>query len=148
MKRIFFLLCASLGTSLLWADPNVLPAPQEENGFIYFQADQAFADPDAKTINLQGNVQITQQTKEGDVRTATGENITVDQLNTTFSSVGPMHMEGMGATLEGENISLNYQTKDYYAENIQTEYPPLRILSAQSVSAKDGTQRFKKAVLT
>jgi len=148
MKRIFFFLCVSLGASLLWADPNVLPTPQEENGFIYFKADQAFADPDAKTINLQGNVQIVQQTKEGDVRTAIGENITLDQANTTFSSVGPMQVEGMGATLSGENISVNYQTKDYYAENIQTEYPPLRILSAQSVSSKNGTQHLKKAVLT
>ena len=148
MKRFVFLLGALVAVSPVWAEPNVLPAPQEENGFLYFTADQAYADPNAKTINLQGNVTLTQETKDGDVRKATGENVTLDQLNTTFSSVGPMHVEGMGATLDGENISVNYKTKDYYAENIQTEYPPLRVLSAKSVSAINGTQRLKGAVLT
>ena len=148
MKRfLLFVLLGTLGGPL-YGQPNTLPQPNQQEGFIYFTADQASADPAAKKVNLQGNVQIVQQTPEGQIRTATGENLTFDQLHTTIYSSGPMHVEGMGATVDGNNVSFNYQTKDYYAENIQTEYPPLRVLSAQSISAQEGTQRLKKAVLT
>lgn len=149
MKRLIFL-CAwvVLGSAALYGAPNTLPAPEEKDGFIYFSADQANADPNAKVVNLKGNVTIVQQTKDGQIRTATGEDITLDQLNTTFTSVGPMHVEGAGGVVDGQNVSVNYQTKDFYAENIQTQYPPLRVISAQSISSQDGTERLKKAVLT
>lgn len=148
MKR-FFLLCLLAVCGLpLFGEPNALPQPNEEEGFVYFSADEASADPAAKKINLKGNVQIVQQTPQGQVRTATGEDLTFDQLNSTISSVGPMHIEDGTGTVDGQNVSFNYQTKDYYAENIQTEYPPLRVISAQSISAENGTQHLKKAVLT
>ncbi|MBR3632825.1 MAG: LPS export ABC transporter periplasmic protein LptC [Elusimicrobiaceae bacterium] len=149
MKRfVFFLGLVALVGTPLWSAPRTLPAPEKEDGIIYFSADEASAEPSAKKINLKGNVHIVQQTPDGQLRTATGEDITFDQLNTTISSKGPMKVEGMGGTVEGNNVSVNYQTKDFYAENIQTEYPPLRILSAQSISSDNGTQRLKKAVLT
>ncbi len=137
------LFCASA-----WGAQRTLPAPQTEQGIIYFSADQAHANPTSKKVNLKGNVHITQQTPDGQIRTATGEDITFDQLHTTISSVGPMQVEGMGGTLNGNNVSVNYQTKDFYAEDIQTQYPPLRVLSAASISSDKGTQRLKKAVLT
>ena len=137
-----------IGCPALWSAQRTLPAPETEQGIIYFSSDQAFANPTDKKVNLKGNVHIVQQTVDGEFRTVTGEDITFDQLNTTLSSVGPMKVEGMGGVLEGDNISVNYVTKDFYAENIQTEYPPLRVLSAQSISSNNGTQRLKKAVLT
>ena len=120
MKR-FFLLCLLAVCGLpLFGEPNALPQPNEEEGFVYFSADEASADPAAKKINLKGNVQIVQQTPQGQVRTATGEDLTFDQLNSTISSIGPMHIEDGTGTVDGQNVSFNYQTKDYYAENIQT----------------------------
>ena len=149
MKRFFFFLGLLAVTGApVWSAPRTLPAPEKEDGIIYFSSDEAFADPTGKKINLKGNVRIVQQTPEGQLRTATGEDITFDQLNTTLSSKGPMKVEGMGGTLEGNNVSVNYQTKDFYAENMQTEYPPLRVLSAKSISSDNGTQRLEKAVLT
>lgn len=148
MKRLFFLLLVLGWATALWSEPNTLPAPQEDKGFVYFTADQAQADPTNKTVNLQGNVNIIQRTPDGQTRTATGEDITLDQLNTTLTSTGHMRVEGMGGVLEGDNVSVNYQTKDFYAENIQTQYPPLRIISAKSISSQDGTERLKGAVLT
>ena len=127
---------------------NTLPPPNGENGFIYFSAQEVAADPGAKKINLQGNVTLTQQTQDGQTRVATGQNITFDQLNTTVSSVGPMTVSGDGGTLEGENLSVNYQTKDFYAQNTSTQYPPLRVISARELSSLNGTQRLKDAVLT
>lgn len=149
MKRLFLLFGIGLGALPLWgASDNVLPPPPAEEGFVYFTADEASADPLTKKINLKGNVEIIQHLPNGQTRTATGDNITFDQPNTTISSVGPMHVEGNGGVLDGNNISVNYQTKDFYAENIQTEYPPLRVLSAESISSENGTERLKKAVLT
>lgn len=148
MKRLVCLFFAALGAVPVWGGSNVLPQPPDQQGFIYFSADQAQADPYAKTVRLTGNVQMTQQTQDGQTRTATGQDITLDQLNTTFTSVGPMRVQTESGVLQGDNVSVNYQTKDFYAENIETEYPPLRVLSAQSVSAQNGTERLKKAVLT
>ncbi len=148
MKDTALFLLVALGAAPLWSAPNVLPQPPEKEGFIYFTAKEANADHNAKTVNLKGDVTILQETQDGQIRTATGENITLDQLNTTFTSVGPMHVEGAGGVLDGNNVSVNYETKDFYAENIQTEYPPLRVLSAKSISSQNGTERLKDAVLT
>ena len=148
MKHL--LLCGLFGLFglPLCGESNTLPEPDTEQGFVYFSADEAAADPAAKKINLKGDVRIVQQTPQGQVRTATGEDLTFDQLHTTISSSGTMHIEDGSGTVDGQNVSFNYQTKDYYAENIQTEYPPLRVISAQSISAQNGTQHLKKAVLT
>ena len=149
MKKLPLLLVLFVSFSLpVWAEQNVLPQPDEEKGFVYFTADEASADPAAKKINLKGNVTLVQQTQTGEIRTAKGEDITFDQVNTTISSLGPMTVEGMGATVSGNNVSVNYKTKDFYAEDIQTEYPPLRVISAKEISMKDGTERLKGAVLT
>ena len=149
MKKLPLLLVWFVSFSLpVWAEQNVLPQPNEEKGFVYFTADEASADPAAKKINLKGNVTLVQQTQTGEIRTAKGEDITFDQVNTTISSLGPMTVEGMGATVSGNNVSVNYKTKDFYAEDIQTEYPPLRVISAKEISMKDGTERLKGAVLT
>ena len=131
-----------------WSADNVLPKPDGEEGFVYFTSDEAAADPNAKTVNLKGDVTIIQHTQEGQARTAKGEDITLDQRNTTVSSAGPMTVEGEGGTLSGNNISVNYETKDFYAENTSTVYPPLRVISAKELSSKQGTQRLKGAVLT
>ena len=149
MKKLPLLLVLFVSFSLpVWAEQNVLPQPDEEKGFVYFTADEASADPAAKKINLKGNVTLVQQTQTGEIRTAKGEDITFDQVNTTISSLGPMTVEGMGATVSGNNVSVNYKTKDFYAEDIQTEYPPLRVISAKEISMKEGTERLKGAVLT
>lgn len=130
------------------AADNTLPAPEGNNGFVYFTADQASADPAAKKVNLKGDVTIVQQTGDGQIRTVKGQDITLDQLNTTITSSGRMSVSGMGGTLEGDNVSVNYTTKDFYAENIQTVYPPLRVISAKEISMQNGTERLKGAVLT
>ena len=150
MKRILPLLLSLISgpVSFVYGADNTLPQPEEENGFVYFTAQQASADPAAKKVNLQGDVTITQHTQDGQERVAVGEDITLDQLNTTVSSVGPMTVTAEGGKLEGENLSVNYQTKDFYAQNTSTEYPPLRVLSAAELSSLDGTQRLKDAVLT
>lgn len=148
MKRLLLLVLLSLCAAALWAADRTLPAPEAENGFVYFTADEAAADPAAKKVNLKGNVTVIQQTADGQTRTVTGENLTLDQLHTSISSSGPMRVEGMGGTLEGTDVAFNYQTKDFTARQIQTEYPPLRVLSAKSISSQDGTQRLKGAVLT
>ncbi len=142
-----FLLLGILSVPLYGAD-NVLPEPNQEKGFIYFTSDEAYADPAAKKVSLKGNVTIVQQTADGQTRTVTGEDITLDQLNTTVTSVGPMTAEGMGGKLEGNNVSFNYTTQDFRAENTQTVYPPLRVISTKELSSKNGTQRLKGAVLT
>ena len=149
MKRLFpllFLVC--LLSAPVWSADNVLPKPDGEEGFIYFTSEEASADPAAKKVNLQGDVTIVQHTKEGFARTAKGEDITLDQANTTVSSVGPMQVETESGTLNGNNLSVNYETKDFYAENTSTVYPPLRVISAKELSSLDGTQRLKDAVLT
>ena len=99
MKRLFpllFLVC--LLSAPVWSADNVLPKPDGEEGFIYFTSEEASADPAAKKVNLQGDVTIVQHTKEGFARTAKGEDITLDQANTTVSSVGPMQVETESGT--------------------------------------------------
>ena len=56
--------------------------------------------------------------------------------------------DGLGGVLEGNNISVNYTTKDFTAENISTEYPPLRILSAKEISSQKGKQTLRGATVT
>ncbi len=148
IKRLLLPLLFSIAIVPARAADNVLPPPQSEEGTIYFSAQEASADPAAKKVNLQGDVTITQQTQDGQTRVASGEDITLDQQNTTVSSSGPMTVRAEGGELHGENLSVNYQTQDFYAENTSTVYPPLRVISAQQLSSQDGTQRLKKAVLT
>ena len=88
------------------AQERQLPPPNEE-GFIYFTAQQATLEPEQKKVNLTGDVTLIQKTPEGQKRTVTGQNITYDQLNTTISSVGPIRIEdGQGTVVNGENITV------------------------------------------
>ena len=64
MKRWILFLLLGIGWLPLSGEPNTLPTPNEEEGFIYFTADQASADPAAKKVNLKGNVHIVQQTAD------------------------------------------------------------------------------------
>ena len=130
------------------AQERTLPAP-DSDGFIYFTADNATVEPYSKKVNLTGNVTIIQKTPDGKKRTVTGENLTYDHENTTFTSVGPVTLEdGQGGVVRGENISGNYTTKDFKADNITTEYPPLRILGAKEISSKNGKQILRNAEVT
>ncbi len=141
---LLLLICAPLAV----AQERTLPAP-DNDGFIYFTADNATVEPDAKKVNLTGNVTLIQKTPEGKKRTVTGENITYDQLNTTLTSVGPVTLEdGQGSILRGENISGNYTTKDFTADNITTEYPPIRVLGAKEISSKNGKKILRHAEVT
>jgi len=143
----FLLGCTLCGLPLYAAD-RVLPAPTDD-GFIYFTADQAQLEPNEKTVQLEGNVKIIQKSPDGSTRTVTGENLKFDQLNTQISSVGPVHVEdSSGNQLNGNNIAFNYTTKDFSADTITTEYPPLRVLSAKEISSKNGKKILKKAVVT
>ena len=144
--RVIFLCC--LYATPLWAQPRVLPEPNEE-AFIYFTADQATLEPNEKKVNLTGNVTLIQKTADGKKRTVSGQNITYDQLHTTVSSVGPVTLEdGQGGFVYGENISANYTTQDFIGENLRTEYPPLRILRAKQISSKNGKKVLRGAEVT
>jgi len=148
MKRlsaVFFFLTVAL---LSWGADRVLPTPQEE-GFVFFTADKATLEPNKKTVQLEGNVKLVQQDANGSYRTITGENIKFDQINTQITSEGPMRVEDSGGSvLNGTNVSVNYTTKDFHADNISTEYPPLRVLSAKEVSSKNGKKILRKATVT
>lgn len=148
MKRIIAFLFACILSCAAYAQEKKLPAPPGEDGFVYFTADNAQVDPVAKTVNLEGNVTIVQETKDKQRRVVTGESITLDQARTEISSVGPMTVKSSGATLQGENMSVNYTTKDYWAENITTEYPPLRVISAKEISSVGGKETLRDATLT
>ncbi len=149
MKRFLLtFLLAYLLSAPAWAADNVLPPPTGD-GFIYFTADEANLEPKNKKVNLEGNVTIIQKTEDGKKRTITGQSITLDQLNTHISSVGPMTVSnGQGGTLQGENVSVNYTTKDFSAQNVTTEYPPLRIISAKEISSKNGKETLRGATVT
>ena len=149
MKRTSFTtLLILILAGFLHAQDRVLPQPNEE-AFVYFSADNAQVEPQSKKITLNGDVKIIQKTPEGTVRTITGENISVDQLNTQFSSVGPVRIEdGKGGVVTGNNISGNYTTQDFQAQNMTTDYPPLRILSAQEISSKNGKKILRHATVT
>lgn len=149
MKRRFFLFSLLLSTALTgWGEPRVLPAPPED-AFIYFSADQAEVQPDDQQVTLSGNVLIKQKTPEGTTRTFTGEQITFDQTHTQISTQGPVRIEdGKGGVVTGNNISVNYTTNDFQAEDMTTEYPPLRVLSAKEISSKDGKKVLRKATVT
>lgn len=127
---------------------NVLPPP-DGDGFVYFTSDKASVEPASKKVNLEGNVTVIQKTPDGKKRTVTGENITLDQANTQITSVGPMTVEdGQGGVMQGDNVSVNYTTKDFSAQSVSTEYPPLRVLSAQEMSSKGGKQILRGATVT
>lgn len=125
MKKLTALLISCFLSGPLCAQEQTLPQPPGQDGFVYFTADKANLDPVSKKVNLEGNVTIVQETKDKKHRVVTGESITLDQANTEISSQGPMTVKSSGATLQGENMSVNYTTKDYRAENVSTEYPPL-----------------------
>ncbi len=132
----------------LWGQERTLPAPNDE-AFVFFSADKATLQPDTKIITLQGDVTLKQQTPQGTTRTVTGEEITFDQTHTTVSSRGPVRIEdGKGGVVSGNNISVNYTTNDFQADHLATEYPPLRILSAQELSSKNGKKILRKATVT
>lgn len=138
------ILCAGFAT----AQERTLPAP-DGNGFVYFTADNATVEPHTKKVNLTGNVTLIQKTPDGKKRTLTGENLTYDHPNTTISSVGPVTIEdGLGSVIRGQNISVNYTTKDFKADNLTTQYPPLRVLHAKEISAKNGKHVLRKAEVT
>lgn len=148
MKKLTAFLLACILSCAAYAQEKQLPAPPGEDGFVYFTADKANVDPVAKTVNLEGNVTIVQETKDKKRRVVTGESITLDQARTEISSVGPMTVKSSGATLQGENMSVNYTTKDYWAENITTEYPPLRVISAKEIFSVGGKETLRGATLT
>ncbi|MBO5911196.1 MAG: LPS export ABC transporter periplasmic protein LptC, partial [Elusimicrobiaceae bacterium] len=127
---------------------RTLPPP-DDNAFIYFSADQAQVTPETKVINLDGNVTLIQKTPDGTTRTVTADNLQVDQLGTQISSQGPVRIEdGKGGVVTGNNISVNYTTQDFKAENMTTDYPPLRVLSAKEISSKNGTKILRHATVT
>lgn len=147
LKAVLFLLVL-LGTTSLWGADRVLPAPQEDE-FIFFTADKATLEPNTKTVQLEGNVKLVEQDKNGTVRTVTGENISFNQNTTEIKSVGPVRVEdSTGNVLEGSNVFVNYTTKDFKADHLSTEYPPLRVLSAKEISSKNGKQILRKATVT
>lgn len=130
------------------AQERTLPVP-DGDGFVYFTADQATVEPQTKKLNLTGNVLLIQKTPDGKKRTLTGENLTYDQQNTTISSVGPVVVEdGLGSVMRANDLSVNYTTKDFKADTITTEYPPLRVLGAKEISAKNGKYTLRKAEIT
>lgn len=140
------LLCAAVPLDA--RQDRTLPAPQE-NAFVYFTADQAQVEPQTKKVSLDGNVKIIQKTPDGTVRTVTGQQLSFDQLNTQISSQGPVRIEdNKGSVITGDNLSVNYTTNDFQAENMTTEYPPLRVLSAKEISSKNGSKILRKAVVT
>ena len=51
-------------------------------------------------------------------------------------------------SLRGENVSVNYTTQDFTADNLTTEYPPLRVVGAKQISSKDGKQVLRGAEVT
>lgn len=148
MKRFLVAIALFLLVPAVRASDQTLPPPPGEDGFVYFTADNARLDPVSQTVNLEGNVTIVQETKDKKRRVVKGENITLDQAHTQISSVGPMMVESSGATLEGKNMSVNYTTHDYRAEDITTEYPPLRVIKAEEISSVNGKETLRGATLT
>ena len=146
LPTLTLLLCCQ---GLAKAEEHQLPPPPSQDGFVYFTADQATLEPNNKKINLTGNVTLIQKTPDGKKRTVTGENITFDEPNTTITSIGPITVEdGQGGVVRGQNVTVNYTTKDFKADEITTEYPPLRILQAKEISSKNGKQVLRKAEVT
>ena len=130
------------------AQSRTLPPPDSDE-FIYFSADNAQLEPQTKKIELDGNVKIIQKTADGTVRTITAQQLDFDQANTQFSSTGPIRIEdNKGNLITGDNISGNYTSQDFYAENMTTQYPPLRVLSAKEISSKNGKKVLRKATVT
>ena len=147
-NRWIFLLAGCLCVGTLQAQERVLPQPDADE-FIYFKANQATLEPSTKKVNLSGDVTLIQKTIDGKKRTLTGEDITYDQLHTTISSSGPVTLDnGMGGLMYGEDIFVNYTTKDFMGHNLKTEYPPLRVLRAKQISSKNGTQILRGAEVT
>lgn len=148
MKR--FAVTALLFSLLLsaQAQDHTLPPP-DDNAFIYFSADQAQVEPQTKIVTLDGNVTLVQKTPDGTTRTVTADNLRVDQLGTQISSQGPVRIEdGKGGVVTGNDISVNYTTQDFKAENMTTDYPPLRVLSAKEISSKNGKKILRHATVT
>lgn len=148
MKKLLLALLVSTLPAWGQEPQRTLPPPDEE-AFIYFTADNAQVEPQAKKVTLEGNVKLIQKTPDGTVRTVTGENVSLDQLNTQFTSQGPLRIEdNKGNVITGNNISANYTTQDFQAENMTTQYPPLRVLSAKEISSKNGKKVLRNAVVT
>lgn len=148
MKLHYLVILSVLCPALAFAQDQKLPAPPGQDGFIYFTADNASVDPISKKVNLKGNVVITQETKDKKHRVVTGEDITLDQAKTQISSAGTMTVKTADATLTGQDMSVNYTTKDFTAHNIATQYPPLRVINAEEISSKNGKEVLRGATLT
>ena len=148
MKLHYLVILSVLCPALAFAQDQKLPAPPGQDGFIYFTADNASVDPISKKVNLKGNVVITQETKDKKHRVVTGEDITLDQAKTQISSAGAMTVKTADATLTGQDMSVNYTTKDFTAHNIATQYPPLRVINAKEISSKNGKEVLRGATLT
>lgn len=149
MKRVLLLiLLAVLLPTSGRAKERTLPPP-DDTSFVYFSADQAQVEPQTKKISLDGNVKIIQQTPDGTVRTITAEKISLDQLNTQISSQGPLRIEdNKGSVITGNNVSANYTTQDFKAQDMAVDYPPLRVLSAKEISSKNGKKILRHATVT
>lgn len=148
MKLHYLVILSVLCPALAFAQDQKLPTPPGQDGFIYFTADNASVDPVSKKVNLKGNVVITQETKDKKHRVVTGEDITLDQAKTQISSAGTMTVKTADATLTGQDMSVNYTTKDFTAHNIATQYPPLRVINAKEISSKNGKEVLRGATLT
>ncbi|MBP5430337.1 MAG: LPS export ABC transporter periplasmic protein LptC [Elusimicrobiaceae bacterium] len=149
MKRFWILLIGMGWLPIsLGAQERVLPAPPDE-GFIFFSANQAEIEPESNKVSLEGDVTLKQQTPDGYTRTITAEQLTFDESNTQISSQGPIRIEdGKGGLVTGNNVSFNYTTNDFQADHLTTDYPPLRVLSAQEISSKNGKKILRKATVT
>ena len=148
MKRLAIITLFCFLWPCTHAQDRTLPPPND-NAFVYFSADQAQVEPQTKVITLDGNVTLVQKTPDGATRTVTADNLRVDQLGTQISSQGPVRIEdGKGGVVTGNNISVNYTTQDFKAENMTTDYPPLRVLSAKEISSKNGKKILRHATVT
>ncbi len=147
--RAFLFLLGCVLAIPAWGNDRVLPTPSDENAFVYFSANRVDLEPQTHILTLDGNVLLRQQTPEGATRTIHAQHVSLDETNTYISTQGPVRIEdGKGGVIIGNNISGNYTTQDFTADNLETQYPPLRILSAKEISSSNGKKVLRNATFT
>ncbi|ACC97726.1 transcription-repair coupling factor [Elusimicrobium minutum Pei191] len=124
-----------------------MPVPSGDT-YIYFNADELDYDGNTRTAGLLGDVNVTAVNSDFDETRIYSENLYINQAEQKVYNEGEVRVEQDGGELRGENLFYDYQNSHLTLQNISAEYPPIRLLHADSAEFKNGRQRYRGAQVT
>ncbi|WP_424245136.1 LPS-assembly protein [Elusimicrobium posterum] len=147
IKKFCFsvLFCAAVLNSQ--AADYELPPPENDT-YIYYSADYLNYDNQGRILSLDGDVNVVFVDPQYPETKMFTQNLTLDQNQKSVYSQGDVRIEQGSAVMTGRDFFYNYQSRELEIKGISADYPPIRLMDAESAQMKDGKQIFKSAKIT